>query len=221
LAAVTALGTDDVWAVGGQITPSENRTQTLVEHYSNTPSFRDVLSSDYFYEAVGYLACHGAISGYADGTFRPYNNTTRGQLTKIVVLAEGWAEVAPASPTFRDVPAGSPFYSYVETAYSHEIISGYSCGGGCLEFRPGNNVTRGQLCKIVVLAEGWNISTPVQPTFRDVPPSDPFFSYIETAYSHEVISGYTCGTGCLEFRPVNYATRGQISKIVYNAVTEP
>ena len=43
------------------------------------------------------------------------------------------------------------FYGYVETAYSRQIISGYTCGSGCLEFRPGNGVTRAQLTKIVVL----------------------------------------------------------------------
>jgi hypothetical protein len=27
------------------------------------------------------------VSGYADGTFRPYNDATRGQISKIVYLA--------------------------------------------------------------------------------------------------------------------------------------
>ena len=57
------------------------------------------------------------------------------------------------------------------------------------------------------------------PTFRDVPESDPFYSFIETAYHHGIISGYTCGSNCLEFRTGNSATRGQICKIVYLAVT--
>ena len=32
--------------------------------------------------------CHGVISGYSDGTFRPNNEVTRGQLAKIIVRAE-------------------------------------------------------------------------------------------------------------------------------------
>ncbi|MFL5733755.1 MAG: S-layer homology domain-containing protein, partial [Chloroflexia bacterium] len=51
--------------------------------------------------------------------------------------------------------------------------------------------------------------------------TDAFYQYIETAYRHGIISGYECGTGCLEFRSGNNATRGQISKIVYLAVTGP
>jgi hypothetical protein len=180
--------------------------------------FSDVQQTDYFYDAVVYLFCRGSISGYADATFKPYNNTTRGQLSKIVVLAEGWPIHTPANPTFQDVPATHTFYQYVETAYAHAIISGYNCGAGCLEFRPGNNVTRGQLCKIVVLAQSWSVYTPPAPTFGDVPTTDAFFGYVETAYSRNVVSGYDCGAGCLEFRPGNNATRGQICKIVYNAV---
>ena len=87
-----------VWAVGArQISPG--LTQTLAQQYSvacPTPSpgpcgltFQDVQPADYFYTPVETLACRGALSGYADGTFRPYNSTTRGQLVKIVVLGLG------------------------------------------------------------------------------------------------------------------------------------
>src|SRR5438093_2308318 len=136
--------------------------------------FTDVHPDDYFYEPVRYLYCRGVISGYGDGTFRPYNLTTRGQLAKVVVLAEGWPTYLPPYPRFRDVPADHPFYQYIETAYHQGIISGYSCGTGCLEYRPGNSVTRRQLCKIVALAQGWPLYTPPTPTFRDVPTTDLF-----------------------------------------------
>jgi hypothetical protein len=172
-----------------------------------------VQPTDYFYEPVRYLLCAGAISGYSDNTFRPYNNTTRGQLSKIVVLAEGFPIDTTGGPHFTDVPTDNPFYDYIETAYNHLVISGYSDG----TFRWGNNVTRGQLSKIVVSAEGWDTDATGGPHFSDVPVSDPFYTYIETAYNHGVISGYSDGT----FRPGNNATRGQISKIVYNAVTQP
>src|SRR5205085_11929406 len=107
---------------------------------------------DYFYAAVRYLYCRAVISGYGDNNFRPYNYTTRGQLCKIVVLAEQWPLYTPPAPTFIDVPTGQTFYQYIETAYNHQIISGYGCGTGCLEFRPGPNVTRAPLSKITVHA---------------------------------------------------------------------
>jgi hypothetical protein len=207
-------------------TATPTSTPTVTRTPSPTPTlcpitFSDVLSTDYFYDPVRYLYCHLAISGYADNTFRPYNNTTRGQLAKIIVLAEGWPTYTPPTPTFRDVPTTHTFYLYIETAYSKGIISGYGCGAGCLEFRPGNNVTRAQLCKIIVLAQSWPVSPPGTPTFRDVPGGDPFYGYVETGFAHNIITGYACGAGCLEFRPGNNATRGQICKIVFLAVTGP
>jgi hypothetical protein len=159
---------------------------------------------------VRYLYCAGVISGYADGTFRPYANATRGQMTKIIVLAFDITIYTPPTPTFIDVPTTDPFYQYIETAAYNQIVSGYSDG----TFRPYNNVTRGQLSKIDVVAAGWPIINPPTPTFSDVPPTDPFYTYIETAFCHGVISGYSDGT----FRPGNNATRGQISKIVYESV---
>jgi hypothetical protein len=170
-----------------------------------------VQPSDYFYAPVQYLACHGVISGYADGTFRPYNNTTRGQMVKIVTLAFGVPTYRPATPTFSDVPASDPFYSYVETAAHANIVSGYADG----TFRPVANVTRGQLSKITVVAAGWSLQNPARPSFTDVAPGSAFYPFVETAVCHGVVSGYADGT----FRPAADAIRGQIAKIVGLALT--
>src|SRR5205823_13896571 len=68
--------------------------------------------------------------------------------------------------------------------------------------------------------------------FQDVPSTQPFFGYIEAAYAHNIISGYTGNgsyinpctglveqTGLLYFRPCNTATRAQLSKMIYLAIT--
>jgi hypothetical protein len=189
----------------------------------------------YYYAPVYYLACHGVISGYSDGTFRPFNNTTRGQMAKIVVLGFALPIQTPAGAayTFADNPPGSTFFPYIETAVADNIVTGYPCGGvnpqtGLPEicdansrpyYRPGNDVTRGQLSKIVVIAamqvQGWTLRNPPTPTFSDVPPGSTFYTYIETAVCHGVVNGYADGT----FRPVAKAFRGQIAKIVYLALT--
>jgi len=199
----------------GCATATVTRTPAVTNTSTATPTpcpmnFSDVTSGDWFYEYVRCLYCRGAISGYADGTFRPYNNTTRGQMTKIVVLAFAYPIYTPTQPTFNDVPTTDPFYSYIETAAFNQIVSGYSDGS----FRPYNNVTRGQLSKIVVVAAQWALINPTTPAFSDVPVEHPFYTYVETAYCHQIITGYADGT----FRPANNATRAQISKIVCEAV---
>jgi hypothetical protein len=208
LTGVAALGPGDVWMVG---THRFDATGTL--RIAHTGRFSDVQVADYFYTPVSYLVAQGVIAGYDDCTFRPGANTTRGQLSKIIVGAEGWPLRAPRSPDFVDVKLGSPFYAYIETAYNHEIVSGYADG----TFRPGANVTRGQVSKMIVRAQGWAIQTAGGPHFGDVPPGSPFYAAIETAYAHGLLSGYADGS----FRSGNPATRGQISKIVYLALTGP
>ena len=204
----TATATSVAATVTGTATRIATATATAC-----TMTFSDVHETDYFYVPVRYLFCAGVISGYADNTFRPFNNVTRAQLTKIVVLAEGFAINTEGGPHFSDVPTSYPFYPFIETAYNRGLISGYAGG----EFRPGADVTRGQLSKIVVLAEGWTLDTTGGPHFTDVPSSNPFYAFIETAYNHGIISGYSDNT----FRWGASATRGQISKIVYQAVTQP
>ena len=246
LYAVSSLPSGSVWAAGQYGLTRSGAPQTLALHHMEVPcasptptgtavvsatatytpaastatrtstpcamNFSDVPPDSTFYIYIRYLYCAGVISGYSDGTFRPGNTTTRGQLTKIVVLARGWTIECPSAGHFSDVPVGSVFYCFIETAYGHGIISGYSDG----TFRPGNNVTRAQLTKIVVIAMNWTILCPATGHFSDVGVNDPFYCFIETAYGHGIISGYNDGT----FRPGNSATRAQISKIVYLAVTQ-
>lgn len=134
------------------------------------PHFSDVPQGSTFYQYVETLRNLGILDGYADGTFRPGAQVTRGQIAKIVVNAAmsadpaNWTLADPSSNTFEDVPVGSTFFRFVETAASHGALGGYMCGappaGGCVQpankpyFAPGNNASRGQISKIVYLSLG-------------------------------------------------------------------
>jgi prophage tail gpP-like protein len=109
-------------------------------------TFTDVEPGSTFWEYVERVAMHGAINGYPDGTFRPSNNMTRGQLSKVDSEVRGYNNViAPTQQTFTDVEPGSTFWVYIERVAMHGVVSGYSDG----TFRPSNDVTRGQAAKIV------------------------------------------------------------------------
>ncbi len=197
-------------------------------------AFTDVPPGSVFYPYITCLACRGIVSGYQDGTFRPANTLSRGQLAKVVAGGAGFPDAIPATrQTFADVPPGHPFWVYIETLALHGTISGYDCGGagepcdaqGRPYFRPYAEVTRGQIAKIVVGAVGWG-GTPGGQVFEDVPPGHPFYEWIGQAAAHGILSGYTCGSvpePCVEpahrpyFRPAVAATRGQMSKIIANA----
>ncbi len=51
---------------------------------TNGPHFSDVLPTDPNYEYIETIYNRGVVTGYADGTFRPENSATRGQICKIV-----------------------------------------------------------------------------------------------------------------------------------------
>jgi hypothetical protein len=215
--------------------------------------FVDVAPSEWFFAYVQNLYCDGVISGYStdppcrEGTpcFRPGDPTTRGQLAKIAVLAFDFPVDTGAGPTFEDVPSGSTFFPYVETAAQLGLVSGYPCGrlGEPCDpydrpyYRPGGGVTRGQVAKIAVSAaivaspDLWTLLDPAGNAFEDVPAGSTYFRYVETALAHGILGGYPCGSApagdCVPpqnrpyFVPNAGATRAQISKIVYLCLTGP
>ncbi len=208
------------------VTFSSNVTGNKEVYYSNSAggsgggcsppgTFSDVPSSAYYYQAAHDLstASPPVISGYSDCTFHPEASITRGQTAKIVVLGANRANDTHGGPHFSDVPTSNPFYNFIETAYNDGIISGYACGTGCLEFRPGDNVTRAQFSKMAILAFGFPTNLNGAPHFSDVPIGTAFYNYVETAFNRSLISGYDGGL----FKPNDELTRGQAAKITYQA----
>ncbi len=206
-------------------TPTVTETPTVTA--TSTPvcdiSFTDVPVEYWAYGYIKWAFCRGAISGYADNTFRPDFNASRGQVAKMVMLAGGYdLTLPPGGPHFTDVPPQQPFYTYIEAAYRLGIISGYADG----TFHPYGLISRAQLTKIVVGAQGFPLENPATPTFNDVPPTYWAYQYIEAAYTHQLIGGYTCTAGpepCpgLYFRPGALATRAQLSKVLFQAIAVP
>jgi hypothetical protein len=190
-------------------TPTQVPTSTPAPTWTPGPCgmrFIDLPDDYWAYNYISDLFCRGVVSGYDDGTFRPYNGSTRGQFAKMLVLGMSWVPYDPLYPDFNDVPVGSTFYSYVETAFQHGTVSGYEDG----TFRPNNSVTRAQVAKMLVIGAGWTIFTPSTPTFSDVPSSYWAFSYIETAFAHGIIAGFADGG----FHPDQPVTRAQLAKMV-------
>ena len=123
-------------------------------------SFADVPPGAPFFDVIETAASGHIISGYSCGGpgeacdtqgrpyFRPNANVTRAQLSKIDVIAAGWALISPTTATFSDVATSNNFYAVIETAACHGVISGYADH----TFHPNANATRGQIAKIVYLS---------------------------------------------------------------------
>ncbi|MEA2574051.1 MAG: hypothetical protein QOH93_1349 [Chloroflexia bacterium] len=209
-------------------------TATASPTASPTPlcdiQYSDVPPGSPFYSFIECLACKGIVSGYPDGTFRPNDLLTRGQLSKIVSQSAGFHEPVMAQ-TYADVAPGSPFYNYIGRLSSRNVISGYPCGGvgepcdaqNRPYFRSNTPASRGQLSKIVSNTKSYT-EDPGTQLFTDVSPGSPFYDYINRLANRGVISGYPCGGAgetCDDsnrpyFRPNFNVTRGQAAKIVSN-----
>jgi len=222
----TALAT----ATWTRVPPTSTSISVTPTMSACSVSFSDVPEGSTFHTFVRCLACGGILGGYSDGTFRPNNDVTRGQLSKIVANSADMHEPVHTW-TFQDVPPDSTFYEFIERMASRGIIGGYNCGGpgepcgpeSRPYFRPGSNATRGQISKIVSNAAQFGEPAGAQ-VFEDVPPSNPFYEWIQRLVHRSIMGGYNCG-GPGEpcgpesrpyFRWPNNATRGQTSKIVSN-----
>jgi hypothetical protein len=84
-----------------------------------------------FYSYVHCLACRGIINGYPGGIFKPNNQVTRGQLSKIVSNSTGFSDPQP-NQMFEDVLLESTFQVCVGLA-----LPRFSCSASLLVVSPG------------------------------------------------------------------------------------
>jgi hypothetical protein len=153
----------------------------------SSATFSDVPTTNGFFSWVEKAVANGVSSGYACGGpgepcdaqnrpyFRPNVAVNRGQIAKMIVQAKGWNPPNPSAQTFRDVPASSPYFRFVEYVAAQAVISGYTCGGASEPcpgqyFRPGGSTTRGQARKMISLAVSGAPTPGPQPT---TPPTQP------------------------------------------------
>jgi hypothetical protein len=91
-----------------------------------------------------------------------------------------------------------------------KIISGYSQ----TEFKPANNITRAEFCKLICLAVGVNTESISESAFNDVDKDSWYSPYVNALNSIGIVKGIEEGV----FKPDDYITRQDISVIVYRAM---
>ncbi|MGN9098241.1 S-layer homology domain-containing protein [Flintibacter porci] len=115
----------------------------LDKNVTITKSFSDVPDDAWYATAVKTLASLGMMDGYPDGTFRPDEPITRAEFAT-VGLAFAY-DPFDADCSYYDVSASAWYHTYVAQATTYGWIGGYPDN----TFRPGNNITRVEVCVIV------------------------------------------------------------------------
>ena len=111
---------------------------------------------------------------------------------------------------FKDFKPSWNFYKYAVSLHEAGITKGCSAGPD-LMFCPKCNITRREMAVFLARAAGMDIKNPpAEPSFVDVPKSDPAYAEIEALLAANVTSG--CGSE--KFCPNKSLTRGQAAKFL-------
>jgi len=170
-----------------------------------TSTFSDEASiSQQYKTSVDYAVQTGIISGYADGTFRPKQNLTRGAATKIIASMELGVEKSSALTTdytpFTDISATNVFAGSIAYCSNQGYINGYSDG----TFRAGNPLTAEAFAKMLLCAIKYPSHT----------------GYTGVNWKNIVLQdALTCGVfqGNMGFAASDGVTREQAAYLLYNA----
>lgn len=173
------------------------------------PSFRDVPSDAYYYDAVQWAVEQGITTGTSATRFSPDEPCTRAQVVTFIWRALGLDELDSRSTDnpFRDVPSGA----YYRDAVLWAAENGITTGTDANEFSPDEACTRAQVVTFL-----WRTDFPPKyyesdQVFRDVHVNDYYWFPVQWALERNI----TTGTDANEFSPDEACTRAQVVTFLY------
>lgn len=137
----------------------------------------------------GYIAAaveKGIISGYADGTYRPYDSVTRAQMA--IFLNRAFTLTKGNENGFSDVSSNMAAYQSILNVSANGIASGYADG----TYRPNLAVTRGQFSAFMART--------LEPSFRVV-------NFPDKSLENSIRSRLNKPTGTIKVADMNKVTR--------------
>jgi len=176
--------------------------------HSAANRFNDISKENWADCYISQLVDLGVVWGYEDKTFRPDNNITRAEITKIALRINGYAGTPTTTYVYPDVDPGEWYAEYISTAQTLGIVHGYDDG----LFRPNDLVTRAEAVKIFLRSAGIEIYETTDVIYPDVSEDDWYFPYVSYATQTKIVNGFVNGT----FGPNNYLTRAEAAKIATN-----
>ena len=105
----------------------------------STTGFPDVSPTSSYYDAVNTVASRGIVSGYKDGNFRPEEELTRSQMSRILAGAFEYTINTKANVPFTDV--NKRWAPYVDAIYRNGVTAGVTK----TSFAPDKQLTRGEM----------------------------------------------------------------------------
>jgi hypothetical protein len=180
---------------------------------ANAASFSDVNPNDSHAANINALVELGYIKGFNDGTFKPYQSITRGQVAKIfarILEDKGFKAPEKLEQVFDDVPLDAKDQELVKAAAIVKAAGVMTGTDGKLN--PGQPITRQQMAKVLV--EAFDLTKPADFTSKitDLEKADAYArEYIQTLEANGV-------TVVTEFKPKDSVTRAAFASFVKRAL---
>lgn len=202
---------------------AEARTVKMtVNHFSsfvigyNKVSFADVLSTQWFADAVDFVAARQYFNGISENEFAPNNEMTRAMFAKVIANIEGADLTSYNTSVFVDVDKNAWYGAAIAWAADKKIVSGMGNG----KFNPSAPITREQMAVMLhnyMEYKGTKLAGTNKPAFADANlVSDWAKDAVTTIQSYGMISGIGGNT----FVPKANADRAAVATIFKNFVTE-
>ncbi len=183
---------------------SEKRTEII-----NKKSFNDVPAKKWFKQYVDYVAEHGIFTGTSKTEFSPSMNITRAQFVQVLANITGVdTSNRNVTTSFNDVPSKKWYTSAVKWASENKVVNGMGKG----KFEPNTNVTREQMCVMLV-----NFAKLKNITFKSVESKENFADdskiskWAKTAVYICQMADIVNGKGAGSFDPTGTGTRAEAS----------
>lgn len=125
----------------------------------------------------------------------------------VVIMSMFSIQSASASPHFADIPTSHEAYKEVSYLVDQGVIKGYNVNGKQM-FKPGENVKRWQVAKMVLIAAGIDAPQTSKSSFKDVTAGTEESMYVEKA----VQLGIIAPTSNTTFSPYIAITRDEMAK---------
>lgn len=189
---------------------------------SNTPNmendtdiafaFPDVISGDWYYNAVRFNVEKGYVTGYSNGTFGPANNIQRQDFVLILSRIAG-ADLSAyegQNGGFSDVQAGAYYASAVAWAKDKGIVTGYSADN----FGVGTYISREQISLILCRYLNGSASGDVDAILNVYSDGGNTSPWAKAGVAWAVENGIIGNSDYLN--PNGNAGRAEVAQIIYN-----
>lgn len=192
--------------------PVSSNTPNMEKDTDIAFAFPDVISGDWYYNAVRFNVEKGYVTGYSNGTFGPANNIQRQDFVLILSRIAG-ADLSAyegQNGGFSDVQAGAYYASAVAWAKDKGIVTGYSADN----FGVGTYISREQISLILCRYLNGSASGDVDAILNVYSDGGNTSPWAKAGVAWAVENGIIGNSDYLN--PNGNAGRAEVAQIIYN-----